>query len=145
MKGILVAVSLSLVLCSGCLYPPQSTCESGPGTPLSYASGAPVPQACQDWESLSPAERVDARVAHDTAVASQPQSPSLNAGNSQMCMASRLGQVISALSHGPGVTGTPASCYAAMGYSSPPVIYETAPRHCTSTTGFNGMVTTNCN
>jgi hypothetical protein len=31
------------------------------------------------------------------------------------------------------------------GYSSPPVIYETAPQHCTSTTGFNGTVTTNCN
>jgi hypothetical protein len=145
MKEIVVAAALTLALCSGCLYPPQSTCESGPGAPVSYASGAPVPQECQDWASISPAERVDARVAYDTAAASQPQPPTANAQNNRMCTAARLGQVISALSHGPGVTGTPAACYAAMGYSSPPVIYETAPQHCTSTTGFNGMVTTNCN
>jgi hypothetical protein len=47
--------------------------------------------------------------------------------------------------YGPGVTGTPASCYAAMGYGSPPMIYQTAPRHCTSFTSADGMVTTNCN
>jgi hypothetical protein len=145
MKGIVIAAAVTLALCSGCLYTPQSTCESGPGAPLSYASGAPMPQACQDWASLSPGERMDARVAYDTAAASQPQSPTANARNSQMCMASRLGQVISALSHGPGVTGTPASCYAAMGYTSPPPVYVTAPQRCTGTTGFNGMVTTNCN
>ena len=47
MKRLVIAATLMLALCSGCLYPPQSTCESGPGAPLSYASGAPVPQACQ--------------------------------------------------------------------------------------------------
>jgi hypothetical protein len=64
-----------ITLFAGCLYPPQSTCESGPGAPLSYASGAPVPQACQDWGSLSPEQRAQARVAYQTqtAVANQPE------------------------------------------------------------------------
>ena len=75
MKRLVIAATLMLALCSGCLYPPQSTCESGPGAPLSYASGAPVPQACQDWESLSPEQRAQARIAYQTqtAVANQPE------------------------------------------------------------------------
>jgi hypothetical protein len=76
MKGIIIAAAaITLALCSGCLYPPQSTCESGPGTPLSYASGTPLPEACQDWGSLSPEKRAEARIAYQTqtAVANQPE------------------------------------------------------------------------
>jgi hypothetical protein len=75
MKGIVISAAVTIAVCSGCFYPQQSTCESGPGAPVSYASGAPVPQACQDWESLPPEQRAQARIAYQTqtAVANQPE------------------------------------------------------------------------